>query len=690
MAAENRLARETSPYLLQHAKNPVDWYPWGPEALERARREDRPILLSIGYAACHWCHVMERESFENPAIAAQMNAGFVCIKVDREERPDLDDIYMSATVAMSGSGGWPMTVFLTPDQQPFFAGTYFPPVDRFGRSGFPNLLTKLTELWQNDRKAVLDQAKQLTEHVRNQSGPGPGAGELGLDSQRSAVQQLAQSYDTRYGGFGKAPKFPPAQSLELCLRYARRTGDAQALTMLRGTLDGMKAGGMYDQLGGGFARYSTDERWHVPHFEKMLYDNAQLAKLYTEAYQFTADAEYARIATETLDYVMREMQSPAGGYYSATDADSEGVEGKYFVWEPHEVEELLPAEDAADFCAYYDVTVQGNWEGYNVLRVQRPHQVVAEDLGISEAQLRASLQRSIPILYQARSKRVPPLLDDKVLVAWNGLMIDAFAVAARVFPERGYAESAARAATFLLERLRRPDGGLYRTHRAGKSHLFGYLEDYAYLGQGLVSLYEVSGDERFLNEAARLAERLLADFSDADGGPFYQTAHGHEALIARVRDGHDGALPNANAIAAHALCRLARHLGRPEWEERARAALRAYAKSVERLPRAFGSTLNALDFISEASLELVLVGEPGVAGYDDLAAELAKRYSPNRIEARLAPRQSSQLPLAQGKTALDGQATLYVCRNFACASPVTSVTDAEPLLSAPGERQEGI
>jgi uncharacterized protein YyaL (SSP411 family) len=384
------------------------------------------------------------------------------------------------------------------------------------------------------------------------------------------------------------------------------------------------------------------------------------------------------------------MQSSEGGYYSATDADSEGVEGQFFVWEPHEIQELLPAEDAADFCAYYDVTPEGNWEGRSVLRVLRPHAVVADELGISEAELRASLARSIPILYEARSARVAPLLDDKVLVAWNGLMIDAFAVAARVFPERGYAESAARAAGFLLERLARPDGGLWRTYRAGKSHLSGYLEDYAYFTQGLISLYEVSGEERFLREAARLAERLLLDFADAEGGPFYQTAHNHEALIARVRDGHDGALPNANAVSAHALARLSRHLGRPEWEERARAALRGYAQSIARLPRAFGSSLNALDFISEASLELVLVGEPGAAGYDDLAAEVAKRYAPNRIEARLTPPVRSNLPLTQGKTLVNGQAALYVCRNYACAAPVITAADAEPLLEQAGERQESI
>jgi len=689
MASENRLARETSPYLLQHAHNPVDWYPWGKEALERARREDRPILLSIGYAACHWCHVMERESFENEEIARLMNASFVCIKVDREERPDLDDIYMSATVAMSGSGGWPMTVFLTPEQQPFFAGTYFPPVDRYGRPGFRTVLQKLAELWQHERSAVLGQAKELTDHVRKLAGPGP-SGDLQLESQRGAVEQLAQSYDSRYGGFGKAPKFPPAQSLELFLRYVRRTGDERARRMLQGTLDGMKAGGMYDQLGGGFARYSTDERWHVPHFEKMLYDNAQLAKVYTEAYQLTGNAEYGRIAVETLDYVAREMQSEEGGYYSATDADSEGVEGKFFVWEPHEIEELLSPEDAERFCAYYDVTPQGNWEGLNVLRVQRSHELVASDLGISVEALRESLSRALPILYEARSKRVPPLLDDKVLVAWNGLMIEAFAVAARVFPERGYAESASRAADFLLSRLTRPDGGLYRTYRAGKAHLSAYLEDYAYLAQGLISLYEVSGEERYLHEAARLAERLLADFGDPEGGPFYQTAHDHEALIARVRDGHDGAIPNPNAIAAHALARLARHLGRPEWEERALQALRGYAQAVERLPRAFGSTLNALDFMTEASLELVLVGDPDRADYGELAAEIANHYLPNRIEARLAPDRSSRLPLTEGKTLVENKAALYVCRNFACAAPVTTAAAARPLLLAPNDRQPSL
>jgi uncharacterized protein len=680
MAAANRLARETSPYLLQHAHNPVDWYPWGEEALARSRAEDRPILLSIGYAACHWCHVMERESFENAEIAALMNESFVCIKVDREERPDLDDIYMSATVAMSGSGGWPMTVFLTPEQQPFFAGTYFPPVDRYGRPGFRTVLQRINELWRTERGELLDQAHKLTAHIRQLSGPG-ASGDLSLESQRAAVEQLAQSYDTRYGGFGKAPKFPPCQSLELLLRYARRSGDAQALQMLRGTLDGMKAGGMYDQLGGGFARYSTDERWHVPHFEKMLYDNAQLAKIYAESFQLLRDPEYARIATETLDYVLREMQGPEGGYYSATDADSEGVEGKFFVWEPHEVRELLPEAEAEAFCAYYDVTPEGNWEGLNVLRVQRTPQAVAEELGVSLADLQASLARARATLYAARSRRVPPLLDDKVLVAWNGLMIESMAVAARIWPERGYAPSAERAADFLLTRLARPDGGLLRTYRAGKAHLDAYLEDYAYLAQGLVSLYEATGNERWLHEAARLAQRLIDDFGDPEGGPFYQTAHGHETLITRVRDGHDGAIPNANALAAFALSRLSRHLAKPEWEERARQALRGYAASVQRLPRAFGSTLNALDFLDEPSLELALVGTAETPGYAELAAAIAEPYLPNRIEARVT--RPSSLPLAEGKTLVDGHAALYVCRNFTCAAPVTTAAAARALLPHP-------
>ncbi|HMJ10959.1 MAG TPA: thioredoxin domain-containing protein, partial [Polyangiaceae bacterium] len=466
----NRLADETSPYLLQHAHNPVDWYAWGPEALERAAREDKPILLSIGYAACHWCHVMERESFENERIAALMNEHFVCIKVDREERPDIDDIYMAATVAMSGSGGWPLTVFLAPDQRPFFAGTYFPPENKYGRPGFATLLDRIAELWRSDRTALLKQAEELTEHVREQA-QAPRALAVGEEAIAKAKAQLSASYDSRFGGFGPAPKFPPPASLSLLLRDYRRSGDPRALEMVTGTLDAMKNGGIYDHVGGGFARYSTDERWLVPHFEKMLYDNAQLARVFIEAYQVTQDSAYQRIARETLDYVCREMQAIEGGYYSATDADSEGEEGKFFVWTHEEIRDLLEPDPADWFCLYYDITPEGNWEGKSIPNTPRSLESVARELGVGAPRLRASLEESRAIVYAARSDRVPPLLDDKILTAWNGLMISAMAEGARVFAEPRYLESAERAARFVRDSLRRLDDGLYRTARAGKAHL---------------------------------------------------------------------------------------------------------------------------------------------------------------------------------------------------------------------------
>jgi uncharacterized protein YyaL (SSP411 family) len=530
----NRLAHETSPYLLQHAHNPVDWYPWGPEALERARREDKPILLSIGYAACHWCHVMERESFENERIAALMNQSFVCVKVDREERPDLDDIYMAATVAMSGSGGWPMTVFLTPAQEPFFAGTYFPPENKYGRPGFATLLERIAELWQSDRSALLQQAQELTAHVREQA-EAPRALSVGEEALAKAKQQLSASYDARFGGFGPAPKFPAPAALSLLLRDHQRSADARALEMVTGTLDAMKNGGIYDQVGGGFARYSTDERWLVPHFEKMLYDNAQLARVYIEAYQVTKDAEYARIARETLDYVCREMQSPEGGYYSATDADSEGEEGKFFVWTPDEIREVLDADAADWFCLYYDITPEGNWEGKSIPNVRRSPESVARELGVDVPRLQASLAAARTRVHAARAERVPPLLDDKILTAWNGLMISAMAEGARVFAEPRYLESAERAARFVREALRRADGGLYRTARAGKAHLDAYLEDYAYYTDALIDLYEAGAPVAWLDYAGELAERTISDFGDSEGGAFFNTAHQHESLIVRSR-----------------------------------------------------------------------------------------------------------------------------------------------------------
>ena len=662
----NRLIAETSPYLLQHAHNPVDWYPWGPEALERARREDRPILLSIGYAACHWCHVMERESFEDESIAARMNQHFVCIKVDREERPDLDEIYMAATVAISGGGGWPMTVFLTPDQQPFFAGTYFPPRDNYGRPGFATLIERIAELWRSERADLLSQARQLAEHVVRQSELGRPAAIDG-EALHAAVDQLAAAFDPRWGGFGAAPKFPPCGGLELLLRHHHRTGDRAALEMVEKTLDGMKNGGLYDHLGGGFARYSTDERWLVPHFEKMLYDNAQLARIYLWAFQVTESPEYARVARETLDYVVREMQGAEGGYFSATDADSEGEEGKFFVWTPEQVHALLPPDQAEKFCAFYDVRQGGNWEGHSILNTPRPDPELTRALAPARAKL-----------YAARRERVPPLLDDKVLAAWNGLMIGAMAEGARVLGDRRYLESAERAADFVLDRMLRPDGGLFRTARGGTAHLDAYLEDYAYLADGLLDLYEAGGAAGRLQDSEGLCQRMLADFGDPDGGAFFFTAHGHEKLLARPREGHDGALPNPGAVAARVLARLSYHLDRPAFRHRAAAALTAYGALVDRSPRSFSTALGVIDFLLQPPVELCVVGSDPAP----MARELALHYLPNRVIAWVDPAAPHASALTRDKHAIDGRTTVFVCRDYACQAPLTETSALAAALGA--------
>ncbi len=689
----NRLANETSPYLLQHAHNPVDWYPWGEEALRRAREQDRPILLSIGYSSCHWCHVMERESFEDEAIAKLMNDHFVCVKVDREERPDLDEIYMTATLALNGGqGGWPMTVFLTPDQQPFYAGTYFPPTDRFGRPGFATLLTRIADLWKHQRDDLRQQAGQLTELLRRLVGA-PGGLAVGEAELNAAAAQLAEEFDAQYGGFGPAPKFPPAGALSLLLRHHRRTGDAHALEMVEKTLRAMAEGGIYDQVGGGFARYSTDEYWLVPHFEKMLYDNALLTKAYLEAYQVTGDALYGRIAGEVLDYILREMTSPEGGFYSATDADSEGEEGKFFVWRPQEIEAILGPEEARRFCAYYNITEGGNWEGKNIPNVRRTVDQVAASLGITPEALASSLEASRAKVYEARKRRVPPGLDDKIMTAWNGLMIGAMAEGYRALGDPRYLRGAEAAADFLLRALVRPDGGLLRTYRAGVAHLNAYLEDYAYLCEALIDLYEAGGAPRYLREAERLAERLVRDFGDKGGG-FFSTARDHEALILRRREGTDGATPSGNAVAAHALARLSYHLDRQDLRNAALEAIRAHGKAIQRYPRAFTKSLAVVDLLLEGPVELALVGTPGETGFEALRREVGRCHVPNRIVAMADPTTAgwgdSALPLLAGKTLANGKAALSVCRNFACETPITDpAAVADALAAQAGAPREG-
>jgi uncharacterized protein YyaL (SSP411 family)/aryl-alcohol dehydrogenase-like predicted oxidoreductase len=681
----NRLIHSTSPYLLQHAHNPVDWYPWGEEALARARSEEKPILLSIGYSACHWCHVMAHESFEDEAVAERMNRDFVCVKVDREERPDLDDIYMAATLAMNhGQGGWPMTVFLTPEQEPFFAGTYFPPTGAYGRPGFTTLLERIADLWKTDRDGLPTQAAEVTGHLRDSTRAAPGGG-VGQAELRTARDQLGRDFDPRSGGFGPAPKFPPSASLSLLLRCHRRFADERALEMVRKTLDEMARGGMYDQVGGGFHRYSVDDHWLVPHFEKMLYDNAQLAKVYLEGHQATGDAFYSRVAAEILDYVLREMTAPFGGFYSATDADSEGEEGKFFVWTPDEVRAALGDEEKARrFCAYYDITERGNWEGKSIPNTSRTGPRVAKSLGLDPDELERDVAAARSALYDARRKRVPPGLDDKVLTAWNGLMIGAMAEGYRVLGDNRYLAAAARAAAFVLKEMRGADGRLLRTYRAGQAHLAAYLEDYACLAEGLIDLYEAGGDARWLREAEALAQRTIDDFADEAGG-FWSTARDHEALIVRHREGHDGATPSANAVAAHVLARLSFHLGRDDLREEGARAVRAYAKAIARHPRAFARTLAVVDLLLEGPVELAFVGRPGASDLEALRREVGRHYLPNRIVEHGNPSgDDATFPLLAGKGLVDGRSALYVCRNFACRRPVTEPAEVPAALADQG------
>ncbi len=677
----NRLIRETSPYLLQHAYNPVDWYPWGPEALRLASEQNKPILLSIGYSACHWCHVMERESFENEAIAVVMNRNFICIKVDREERPDLDEIYMAATVTLNrGQGGWPMTVFLTPDQQPFFAGTYFPPDDRWGRPGFLSLLKKIAEVWQKDAQGLKEQARDLTERLKNEAHvPLPASvSETTIDD---AVHEYRSEFDAQYGGFGSAPKFPPAAGLSLLLRCYRRSGDSTTLHMVTTTLNAMAAGGIYDHIGGGFARYSTDERWLVPHFEKMLYDNALLAKVYLEAFQVTGHDAYRRTVEEVLDYVRREMTDERGGFFSSTDADSEGVEGKFFVWTPAEIRAALDNdEDARRFCAYYDITEQGNWEHRSIPNRLRPIEQIARDLNLTVDELQETIQRVRPLVYQARTRRVPPGLDDKIVTAWNGMMISAFAEAGRVLNIPRYVDAAERAADFLLDVHRTPSGQLLRTSRKARAHLSAVLEDYAYLGEGLVDLYEACGEDRYLAAARRLADHVLHAFRDHERGGFFTTSSEHESLILRAREGADGATPGGNAVAAMLLARLSFHDDRRDYRDAATDAIRAYGKQIARFPRAFAKSLAVVDLLTEGPVELGFVGS---GSETDLCNAARGIYLPNRIIARTPLKDGTAgHPLLAGRPAVDGKPTLYICRNFSCRQPITDPQEAEKALAS--------
>lgn len=678
----NRLIHETSPYLKQHAHNPVDWYPWGPEALERSRSLARPIFLSVGYSACHWCHVMEHESFEDPDVAAILNQHFISIKVDREERPDLDQIYMSAVQRMTGQGGWPMSMFLTPDLKPFYGGTYFPPDERYGRPSFKGLLNALVDAWLNRRQEITEISDRVVEQLRVDLHLESAHGALDDRLLRNIPVLLRRAFDPVNGGFGSAPKFPHAMELRLLLRCWKRFDDEDALHMVRLTLDRMAMGGMYDHLGGGFHRYSTDARWLVPHFEKMLYDNALLTPAYLEGFQATGDPFYREVVEQTLAYVRREMTSPEGPFYSTQDADSEGVEGKFFVWSAEEIKSALDEDSAKLFEDVYEITSEGNWEEKNILNRSKNYAQSAGLLRIAEPELLRRLAQSRQVLYEIRSRRVWPGRDEKILTAWNGLMINAFAQAAQVLDEPTYAETAGQAARFILQRMRRPDGRLMRTYCAGSEpKLNGYLEDFSYFIDALVSLYEATFDVHWIESALDLTRVMIDQFwDDAEGGFFY-TGRDHEALIARTKDPHDSSVPSANSMAVTALLRLSQLTGRAELRQKAEKTLQMFHGVMAGSPLAGGQMLIALDFLLGPVQEYAVIGDPENNEVRRVLRAIRGGYRPNKVVAMSGEPETiaAAVPLLANKSNR-GSVTTFVCQNHTCKEPLVGAAAVESAL----------
>ncbi|MBW4436683.1 MAG: thioredoxin domain-containing protein [Pleurocapsa minor GSE-CHR-MK-17-07R] len=670
----NRLQHETSPYLRQHADNPVDWYPWGQEALDRAKAEDKPILLSVGYSACHWCHVMAHESFEDERVAGLMNEFFINIKVDREERPDIDDIYMQAVQALSnGHGGWPMTVFLFPDGRPFYGGTYFPPQPRYGMPSFQQVLEGIHNTYHTRREECEEVARDLTSGLsRVALGIGSDEG-LTTDLLDGTIARFERGFDSANGGYGGAPKFPQAMNLDFLLTHHANTGSDKALQMATFTLKKMAMGGIYDQIGGGFARYSVDAVWLVPHFEKMLYDNAQLSRAYLHAWQLTGDAFYKRIAEETYDYILREMTAPEGGFYSATDADSEGEEGKFFVWSKAEIESLLEPDESRIALAYFGVTERGNFEGHNILFVPAEDAVAASALGLSVEELREKLETIRHVLFAARSQRVPPGLDDKLLAGWNGLMLASLAEAARALNRADYRAGAIRAGEFLRDSMVTPEGRVWRTYNHGKAKINGFLEDYACLAEGFLQLYQTTFDASWFALALTLTEQALAHFRASDGG-FYDTPNDSEQLIARPRQLQDNAIPSGSSVIAKVLVRLAAYTGRSDFDDAAQRTLGQLYAALREYPQAFGEALTAAEGLIRGLKEVAIIGAPGDADTKALLDVLQRSFRPDCIVALAESSTDAAhvIPLLHERPQRDGKPTAYVCRHFACQLPVTS------------------
>ncbi|MEE8412025.1 MAG: thioredoxin domain-containing protein [Acidobacteriota bacterium] len=680
----NGLAGQTSPYLLQHLYNPVDWQPWGPAALQRAVDEDRPIFLSIGYAACHWCHVMAHESFENESIAACLNEHFVSIKVDREERPDIDEIYMNAVQLLTGAGGWPLTAFLTPDLQPFAGGTYFPPDDRYGRIGFRALLKRVVTVWNEDRDRAIHTGSELTKQLRriarSDHGKADGA-PVGSALLERAIAELTARFDEQHGGFGAAPKFPPDAALTLLLHESHRTHAPQPARIAERTLDVMARGGMYDQVGGGFARYSVDERWLVPHFEKMLYNQALLVPVYVDAFQLTGRQDFRRVAEQTLDFVRRELTDPGGGFYSSLDADSEGEEGRFYVWDQTEIESIL-GDDAGLFCKTYGITRAGNFEGRNIPNLL--HGSLAEQAaaaGTDEATLERRLAPLRQALLAEREKRVRPGTDQKVLTAWNGLMITAFARAYQVFGRAEDLAAVQRAAEFALDHLLL-DGRLRATWRNGRANLNGYLDDYAFLGRALLDLYETDFDRRWLDRSAQIATTMLERFGDTERGGFFFTSDDHETLLTRNRSVHDGALPAGSGVAAGWLARLGDHLDEERFRSAARETFIGLQPAVERSASAFASLLLAAARELRPGLEIAIAGSPDAPETAALVECVRRRFLPRLTLAVGTGRAVEGLPLFDGRDLLGEKPAAYVCRDRVCEAPATDAAALDALLAS--------
>ncbi|NGQ95741.1 thioredoxin domain-containing protein [Brevibacillus sp. SYP-B805] len=678
----NRLANEKSPYLLQHAYNPVDWFPWSDEAFEKAKRENKPIFLSIGYSTCHWCHVMEHESFEDEEVAALLNEHFISIKVDREERPDVDHIYMTVCQAMTGHGGWPLTVVMTPEKKPFFAGTYFPKETKWGRTGLMDILRTLSAIWTQDRARI----ENRVDHIHRTLAPHMSRTDKGTihpEMLTQAYQHYVRLFDPEYGGFGDAPKFPTPHNLLFLLRHWHLTGEQHALAMVEKTLDSMHRGGIYDHIGYGFARYSVDREWLVPHFEKMLYDNALLAYTYLEAFQATGNSRYAAVAREIFTYVLRDMTDPEGGFYSAEDADSEGEEGKFYVWTPEEIREVLGEEVGELFCQAYDITPQGNFEGHSIPNlINTPLERFAARIGKEPEQVRALLQGAREKLFHHREKRIHPGKDDKILTAWNGLMIAALAKGGRVLGEPAYTEAARRAVQFVMNKLRNPDGRLLARYRDGEAAYLGYVDDYAFLIWGLTELYDTTYEEPYLRQALELNDDLLRLFWDEqDGGLFFYGSDG-ERLIARPKEIYDGATPSGNGVSAYNFLRLYQLTGRTDLREKAEQLLEAFAGGIRHYPPGYSFSLQAIQLASSPVRQVVVAGPRDDERTQAFLAQVTNGYQPFTFVLLHEP--DSPLPevsdIARDKGMREGMPTVYVCENFACQAPVTDLEGLAEML----------